>query len=540
MRALTVLSAAAGLGLGLAVLPAAAQTLLLSPAAGPPTRSVAVTGTGWGALSVVDIYFDLDAKCLALASGAGAIGCTLKVPETAQPGQHWVSAIKRAATPVGVQKAFTVRTDWTQWRGRTGTHDGFNRFENTIDAGNAPRLDVLWRAPLGSSSASTPIVTGGRVFVGAADGKLHSFNAKTGVPYAGWPRTTGGTGNTSSPVYSSAIVYIGANDGKVYAFNWTSGAAIAGFPVTTAAGAIIFGAPLVAYGKVYAGAGNGKLYAFNATTGAAVFNVDAKHTSWLSAQIHTTPMATLDKIYVMSSGGVFCGLFAFDATSGGTVAGFPHIPNELGNNCFGISSPSVLGLRIGMTYFTTVNIGAGFYNVSKFRQVRATDGQLQTVFQHANPTDIGSYLVSSPAMADGIAYFSGGTDGGNRTTAVSLHSGGLIWENANYAFTSSPVVANGLVYGSLGFTFVTLDATSGNLISSTPIESGYPASPVISDGVVYIASTDGYLYALSVDGEAPAAAAERMRAPGHPLSEPPATSALIPNLALAPSPAPAQ
>ena len=95
----------------------AAPLVSLSPAVGPPKTTVNVSGTGFGANALVDIYFDMSDLCLTFASDTGTVSCAIKVPKDAQPQTHWISAVQRS-TSTGAQKAFVVRTDWTQFHGR--------------------------------------------------------------------------------------------------------------------------------------------------------------------------------------------------------------------------------------------------------------------------------------------------------------------------------------------------------------------------------------------------------------------------------------
>src|SRR5439155_10699768 len=112
----------------------------ISPAVGPPTTAVKVSGIGFSASALVDIYFDMTDLCLTIASDTGNISCAIKVPKDAQPQAHWISAVQRS-TGTGAQKAFVARTDWAQFHGRDAKHTGFNPFENTLNTSNDANLD---------------------------------------------------------------------------------------------------------------------------------------------------------------------------------------------------------------------------------------------------------------------------------------------------------------------------------------------------------------------------------------------------------------
>src|SRR5882724_8810176 len=215
----------------------AAPAMSLSSLTGPPTTTVTVSGTGFTASALVDIYFDTTDLCLTIAGGTGNIRCVIQIPKDAQPQTHWISAVQRS-TSIGAQKSITVRTDWAQFHGRDAKHTGFNPFENTLNTSNVANLDTLWRAPIASVAGygtySTPVVAGGKVYIGSQDGKLYAFLAKTGTPVPGFPKTLGAQVINSAPAVGSGNVYVATSgsDHKLYAFNAATGAAIAAFPMT--------------------------------------------------------------------------------------------------------------------------------------------------------------------------------------------------------------------------------------------------------------------------------------------------------------------
>src|SRR5438270_891743 len=70
----------------------AAPALTLSYSGGPPTSNVTVSGTGFAASNLVDIYWDSAFVQFVMTDGAGAFsGFILKVPATATPGNHYVT-----------------------------------------------------------------------------------------------------------------------------------------------------------------------------------------------------------------------------------------------------------------------------------------------------------------------------------------------------------------------------------------------------------------------------------------------------------------
>jgi outer membrane protein assembly factor BamB len=477
----------------------AAPAMSLSSLAGPPTTTVTVSGTGFSASAQVDIYFDTTDLCLAVASGAGAISCAIKVPKDAQPQTHYISAIQRN-TGTGAQKSFIVRTDWAQFHGRDAKHTGFNPYENTINPSNVRNLDILWQASIGQTRG-TPAVWGSRVYIGGDDGKLYAFWAKNGATVAGFPKTLGGPVLYSSPAVGSNIVYIGtaSPDNKLYAFNASNGAAIAGFPVNLSG--YNNSAPTVYGGKVYVACNDGNIYAFDAATGAAVpgfpFIVGGGGAAFLPSI-----SAANGRIYEGLSDGPF---YAFDADTGAIIAGYPKTTNGSV-----VGSAAIVSGQI----FLTAGDGRlyGFHrNGSNLSGFPAASG--------------GPQVWSSPAVGDGQAII-GHTNHG--IYSFDPGSGALRWNTLlDDAVYSSPVIANGLVYVNSSVSLVALNEDNGQALWRASVRTSYPASPAVSDGIVFIGSIDGLLYAFSANGVAPSS-----RLAGGELGIKPALSSLKPNYSL--------
>jgi hypothetical protein len=72
-----------------------------------------------------------------------------------------------------------------------------------------------------------------------------------------------------------------------------------------------------------------------------------------------------------------------------------------------------------------------------------------------------------------------------------------------------------------------LGASTGTLLWRAAIPTYQFNSPTVADGIVFIGSSDGYLYAFSLNGMAPSS-----RLPGGELGIKPALSSLKPNLSL--------
>jgi outer membrane protein assembly factor BamB len=110
-----------------------------------------------------------------------------------------------------------------------------------------------------------------------------------------------------------------------------------------------------------------------------------------------------------------------------------------------------------------------------------------------------SFIVQT----DWREFHEGRTRQGHNSTENTLNvsnvSGMQIRWSANIGvFTSSPAVANGVVYvGSYDYNLHAINALTGQPLWSAPTQFDIDCSPAVAGGVVYVASDDGSLYAFN-------------------------------------------
>ncbi|MGA8430376.1 MAG: PQQ-binding-like beta-propeller repeat protein [Candidatus Sulfotelmatobacter sp.] len=149
---------------------------------------------------------------------------------------------------------------------------------------------------------------------------------------------------------------------------------------------------------------------------------------------------------------------------------------------FVFSSPAVFD---GVAY-----VGS---NDGNFYAVNAISGAKLWVYA------TGDAVFSSPAVANGVVYV--GSDNGN-VYALNANTGSELWVYATgtvySSVYSSPAVANGVVYvGSDDYNVYALNANTGAKLWSYPTGFVVDSSPAIANGVVYVGSDDYNVYALS-------------------------------------------
>jgi outer membrane protein assembly factor BamB len=301
---------------------------------------------------------------------------------------------------------------------------------------NASSGEQVWIYPTSGLDSSTPAVAGGYVYVGVAA-------LLNDIP--------------SNPT----VVCLDALTGsKVWNFA-TSG------PVSSS--------PAVANGYLYVQCTDGNLYCLDALTG------NKKWSCQLYGVGRSSPAVVDGFIYVGSGdGNVNCidagtGEIRWQYMTGGDKPWEAHAV---------LSSPSVVDGR--------VYVGSHDFNVYC---LNASNGE--KLWNYTT----GFYVESSPAVASGYVYV-GATD--ENVYCLDAYSGEKVWnflataENVTrFRVQSSPAVANGHVYFGANNYVYCLDGLTGDKVWEYAGNGiiGHN-SPAIADGVMYITTEGGYVYAF--------------------------------------------
>src|SRR4051812_44112130 len=88
-RLVAVLAVAATL----AVCPSAwaAASVAFKVTSGTPGSSVPIAGAGFTPSTTVDVFLDTTNVAIATSSSTGAVSKTITIPQSAQPGAHWIT-----------------------------------------------------------------------------------------------------------------------------------------------------------------------------------------------------------------------------------------------------------------------------------------------------------------------------------------------------------------------------------------------------------------------------------------------------------------
>jgi outer membrane protein assembly factor BamB len=348
---------------------------------------------------------------------------------------------------------------------------------------------LRWKFPTRGAVSSSPAFANGVVFAGSADGRFYAVEAATGkekwnFKTAGERRFTapgihGGTPRTemmpdpfdmflSSPVITGGTIYFGSGDNNVYALDAESGA----LRWTFKTGNVVHASPAVSNGVVFIGSWDRNMYAINATSGKELWRFQTGNDTVIYNQIGIASSAAVagGVVYFGCRDGHF---YAVDAKTG--AQRWSH-DNKMG---WVIASPAV---RNGVVYFASAD-------GTRFKALDAVTGALKYSVENK------AISFSSPAIVNDVAYF-GSSDGwlhavdiATGATKAEFQSDGSKENAAKYTDDKGRMNSAAL------YPDFTLDGiiigvhrmfTLGSILSS----------PVVANGVLYVGSTDGNLYAL--------------------------------------------
>jgi outer membrane protein assembly factor BamB len=349
------------------------------------------------------------------------------------------------------EAADSTATDWPMF--------GYNPAHTGSPDNIAPIThDLLWKFDTGAGCdwiiSSSPVVVNGIVYIGSDDGAFHAVNSSSGTPL--WSQKVGDF-TAMTPAVVNGVVYASTWEGHDCALNASTGAVIWNSTRTYSASS-----PAVANGLHYIFSGNGSVIARNASTG---------NTVWICENIslggESSPVVVDNTLYVTSSGGVS----AIDASTGELKWG------------------GYIGL--GSTYNSPAAANGIVYAICQgdgLCALNATTGA--QIWNHS----IGPSDACMPSVAEGIAYAVSFTNG---VYALNATTGALVWNSPLKVWCSSLAVTGGLVYAGNSDGIYALSASTGEeQWSYPPSNININSCPVVANGVLFVKSGDGYLYAF--------------------------------------------
>ncbi len=378
---------------------------------------------------------------------------------------------------------------------------GNNPQETTINNQNAKFLSLSWVGLLGDIvDTSSPAVVNGVVYVGSFDGNLYAFNANGCGLSSCNPLWVGKMDDqfvtVSSPAVVNGFVYIGSADHKLFAFAAAGCGHNTCNPIWTGTtGGAIDSGPLVINGKVYVGSEDHKLYVFNAI-GCGHATCTPLWTVNTGGGVNSSPAFANGVIYFGSQDGK---LYAVNASGCGSIVCRPLWTAQVGESIFA-SSPAIANNVVYIASF--IESDGSSSNLYAFNAGGCGHSTCQPMWT----APAGDFVVSSPAVANGVVYIGSGDDllyafnanGCGHSTCNFLWRG--IADGFQAAMISAPAVANGVVYiGENNGMVEVFDANGCNNTICLPLtqlrtnnEQIVSSSPAVVNGTVYFGSADQF------------------------------------------------
>jgi outer membrane protein assembly factor BamB len=314
---------------------------------------------------------------------------------------------------------------------------------------------------------------------GTASGPVVPLAAK--AAQLAWRFRTGG-GVQCAPVVNGGRVYIGSADGNLYVLNVADGREAWCYKTEGA----IDGAPLLAEGRVYFGSADFNLYCLDANGGQLLWKYATEGKIVCSPLLLPTEkpgtapssrgenrgLSPVSPRVVVGSYDNF--LHCMDARDGN---GFWKYQSEYYIN----GSPVLAGGRIV------------FGGCDKYLHVVSLDGK------RIGLVDLESYVIATVAPRDGLGYV--GQQKGVMF-CIDLDTRDIRWraQQSDAAIYSTAAVDDKrVIYGSQDGNIYCLDRAGGKLLWNFPTGDMANGSPVIVGGLVLVGGSDGRFYALRVE-----------------------------------------
>jgi polyvinyl alcohol dehydrogenase (cytochrome) len=415
------------------------------------------------------------------------------------------------AVPTAAQAA--INADWPAYIYSAG-HSSYNPNATAITPANVAGVANYWQwkpdkpdmvgQPPGRGLVATPIVVGGRVYIGANNGYFYALDLATKTLV--WKRFFGfvtnktcaarGFSSTATVVpdpsrNNQLTVYVASADGYMYALRASDGVTVwrgvVAIPSTTENDYFNWGSPAVANGKVYMGITSqcdkplvrGGVIGFNQASGATIGKYyavpDGKRGGGVWSSVAVGPNGD---VYATTGTGRSGDAEAIVRLDGNTLARLEawQVPtSEITNDSDFGASPTMFTATLNGVQ--TSMVGACNKN-GVFYAMRATNVSAGPVWR---------FLTAKPSALGQSSCISAG-----------------IWDGSRLFVAASPTTINGVTYnGSVR----QLDPATGKPVWQTPLNQvviGTPTlngSGVIAVGTYMGGSVNGVYLVRATDGQ---------------------------------------
>ena len=341
-------------------------------------------------------------------------------------------------------------------------------------------VSQLWSRDIGDGEARLgmrmmPAAAASRVYVGDIDGSLRALDASTGS--AIWNVDTGAA-LSSGPGVGEGLVVVGGLNGQVQAFDDRSG----GLLWSSQLSSEILTPPVVSRGIVVVRSNDGRIYGLNRDSGQRLWLYDRTMPA-LSLRGNSPPLVDNGMVYVGYDDGHLVALRLDDG---------------------GLAWDQVVSVGEGRTDLDRMVDIDGLL-VSTGSEIYAASFQGQVI---SIASESGRPLWGRPQSSyAGLAMIGDeviATDIDGNVWALDRRSGSSIWKQdalAHRWLTGPAVQGNTVLVGDLEGYLHWIDVDSGSLVARKRLgKEPIRATPVVSDGIAFVLTTDGELAAYRISG----------------------------------------
>lgn len=410
---------------------------------------------------------------------------------------------------------------------------GFNASETIITPTSAPHLKLKWTHTVeGSfaSIASQPVEANGLLYWGAWNGFEYATNPNNQVVWSSNLGTTTAIncapphlGVTSTATIATvqingaatSVDFVGGGDGNLYALDAYSGSVIWKTRLGTPPASYLWSSPAIYHGSIYMGISSdcdiplvqGGLAQLDPVTGKIEHIFNTVPHGCVGASVWTSP--TIDEaagtLYISTGNGGDCsqpeqygtGLVELRASDLSLLHSWQILGHDLITDGDFTTTPTLFSTSTGIPMVGIENKNGKYYAFKR-------DDLSQPIWK----AKVGTRRGDQPSSAwDGHRLYVGGetaVTGGyschGRVAALNPDTGAFIWQHClgDGSVVGAIITVPGLVAYAAKDHLNVLDAASGQLLFTYKADGSYFWSwPSISNGVLYIGSTDGKLYAFA-------------------------------------------
>jgi outer membrane protein assembly factor BamB len=324
---------------------------------------------------------------------------------------------------------------------------------------------ILWVKQIGGGSLyAPPVLDGNRLFIGTNDGTSNSgivycLEATTGASI--WSKSLG-VDSVGAIAIANGSLYVNTINGLLFCLNSTTGEKVWSNQITNIArGLVVWG------DRLFVTSETGYAYCVNASTGNVIW---------------TYKTNDVVKIYpAVNDGRIYFGsydkyIYCVNASSGAQLWSY-----ETGDKLW--------------SYFPAISNGRLFVGAQdkNIYCLNSTSGVL-----------LWKYLTNGTVGAPAVAYgkvFVGSSD--KNVYCLNASNGSWNWNYSTNGDAGAPAIgpaiAEDKIYiGSYDGYFYCLNATTGSKVWSYKPDAPTSCAPTIANGIVYVGTTSGKLYAFGV------------------------------------------